>query len=44
MLLTISVRGLNGEDIGTDPDYTEAPDVGAVSDYQASLTLLATAI
>ena len=41
VLLTITVRGLNGEDLGTDSDLTEAPDSGTTSDYVASLTLLA---
>ena len=41
VLLTASARGLNGEDLGSASDSTEAPDVGT---YQAALTLIATAI
>ncbi|MDA1192854.1 MAG: hypothetical protein O3A46_14365 [Candidatus Poribacteria bacterium] len=38
MLITVTVRGLNGEDFGPDSDQTEAPDVG---DYEATLILTA---
>lgn len=40
-LVTITCRGLNGEDLGSDSDNTEAPDPGT---YTATLTLLATGI
>jgi hypothetical protein len=40
-LVTITCRGQNGEDLGSDSDNTEAPDPGT---YTADLTLLATGI
>ncbi|MBM3215125.1 hypothetical protein FJZ36_09445 [Candidatus Poribacteria bacterium] len=40
-LLTLTVRGLNGEDFGNASDNTEAPEVGT---YTVSFTLRATAI
>jgi hypothetical protein len=41
LLLTVTVRGLNGEDLGADSDLTEAPDVGTATDYTANLVLRA---
>ena len=40
-LVTVTCRGLNGEDLGSASDNTEAPDPGT---YTADLTLLATGI
>jgi hypothetical protein len=37
--LTVTSRGLNAEDSGSDDDATEAPDVG---DYEANIQLLLT--
>ncbi len=36
VLLTVSMRGFNGEDYGAASDFTEAPDTGT---YQTQLTL-----
>ena len=41
VLITVTCRGWNGEDLGSDSDNTEAPDPGT---YTADLTLLATGI
>jgi len=40
VLVTVQVRGFNGEDYGSSSDFTEAPDTGT---YQTDLTLTATA-
>jgi len=40
VLLTVQVRGFNGEDYGSSSDFTEAPDPGT---YETDLTLTATA-
>ena len=40
-LITITCRGHNGENLGSDSDDTEAPETGS---YAADLTLLATGI
>jgi len=41
VLLTVMVRGFNGEDYGASSDFTEAPDTGT---YTCDLTLTATSI
>lgn len=39
-ILTLGVAALNGEDFGSDSDFTEAPDAGI---YTGAVTLLVTA-
>ena len=40
-LLTVTIRGVNGEDAGANSDNTEAPEAGT---YTADLSLLATVL
>ncbi|MEO2004655.1 MAG: hypothetical protein ABGY41_11200 [Candidatus Poribacteria bacterium] len=40
-LVTVDVRGFNGEDFGSDSDDTEAPDLAAAAPYTATAQLTA---